>query len=146
MPQKPSQTLTVRFPSAMRQHIKEGAKRRSIKDGALVKLAVEEFFNNTVHSPAPDALDEARKKVAGFAKDPAEVITKAPTEAVAKEADEIAKLSEPTLANTEEGFRLGVEAACEKVSKNVRLGVKMATGISMGEDIAKRIRLDLLGG
>ena len=53
---------------------------------------------------------------------------------------------EPTLANTEEGFKLGVEAACEKVSKNVRLGVKMATGISMGEDIAKRIRLDLLGG
>tara|TARA_R110000787_G_scaffold62219_1_gene140832 strand:+ start:3046 stop:3303 length:258 start_codon:yes stop_codon:yes gene_type:complete len=51
----------------------------------------------------------------------------------------------PTLAETESGFKLGVEAACERVAKNSRLGVKMSTGMTMGEDIANHIRKDLLG-
>jgi len=49
------------------------------------------------------------------------------------------------LAETESGFKLGVEAACERVAKNSRLGVKMSTGMTMGEDIANHIRKDLLG-
>jgi hypothetical protein len=127
MPQKNSTTLTVRFPNTMRQAIADEALRREIKDGALVKLAVEGFFNGTPDVPGEVAAEPFLNPcmVAGGTPD---IVP-----------------PEPTLANTEEGFRLGVEAACEKVSKNVRLGVKMATGISMGEDIAKRIRLDLLG-
>ena len=54
--------------------------------------------------------------------------------------------AEPSLANTEQGFALGVEAACERIAKSARLGVKMATGVTMGEDLAHRIKLDLLGG
>ena len=50
-----------------------------------------------------------------------------------------------TLAETESGFKIGVEAACERVAKNSRLGIKMSTGITMGEDIANHIRKDLLG-
>ncbi len=50
-----------------------------------------------------------------------------------------------TLADTEEGFRLGVEAACEKVASSARLGMKTAIGITIGEDIAGRIKKDLLG-
>jgi|TARA_R110000744_G_scaffold154511_1_gene269309 hypothetical protein len=107
----------------MRQAIADEALRRKIKDGALVKMAVEDYFNG-----APDV--------------PVEV----PNPCMVEGGTPDITPPEPTLANTEEGFKLGVEAACEKVSKNVRLGVKMATGISMGEDIAKRIRLDLLGG
>ena len=53
--------------------------------------------------------------------------------------------AEPSLANTETGFKLGVEAACALIAKNVRLRVKMTNGKTMGEDIAARITKDLLG-
>ena len=52
---------------------------------------------------------------------------------------------EPSLANAEDGFRLGDEAACERLEKNQRLSIKMATGGTIGQDIARRIKLDLIG-
>jgi hypothetical protein len=43
------------------------------------------------------------------------------------------------------GFEDGVKAACLKIARNSRLHTRMATGITMGEDIANRILKDLLG-
>ena len=42
------------------------------------------------------------------------------------------------------GYADGVADACAKVAKNSRLALKMSNGMSMGEDIAARIRKDLL--
>jgi hypothetical protein len=42
------------------------------------------------------------------------------------------------------GYRDGVEDACARLAKNSRLALKMSNGMSMGEDIAARIRKDLL--
>jgi len=43
-----------------------------------------------------------------------------------------------------ESYADGVADACAKVAKNSRLALKMSNGMSMGEDIAARIRKDLL--
>ena len=50
-----------------------------------------------------------------------------------------------TLAQTEQGFVLGVRAACERLAKNLRLSTRMATGLTIGEDIAANIEKDLIG-
>jgi len=42
-------------------------------------------------------------------------------------------------------YAAGVEDACSRVAKNSRLTLTMATGGTMGEDIAQRIKRDLLG-
>lgn len=41
-------------------------------------------------------------------------------------------------------YEKGVDDVCDILRKNVRLSIKLATGISMGEDIANRIKRDLL--
>ena len=126
MPQKNTKTLTIRFELDMRQAIANAAKEQGCSDGMLVKKAVQQFLDGPVtHEtattpPAAPKLTETR-------------------------VEEQQPDPEPSLVNTEKGFKLGVEAACEKVSQSKRLGVMMATGITFGEDIANRIRLDLLG-
>lgn len=142
MPTKNSKPLTVRFSLDMRQAITDAAKAKGVTDGMLVKLAVGAFLGDSETEPLGThaSLDEAQKEVEQHVKPRDEVIEQPATEAPAA-----VPLAEPSLANTEKGFRLGVEVACDRVARNVRLGVKMSTGITMGEDIAKRIRMDLLG-
>ena len=41
-------------------------------------------------------------------------------------------------------YEKGVDDVCNILRKNVRLSIKLATGISMGEDIANRVERDLL--
>jgi len=41
-------------------------------------------------------------------------------------------------------YEKGVDDVCNILKKNVRLSIKLATGISMGEDIANRVKRDLL--
>lgn len=52
---------------------------------------------------------------------------------------------EHPLASVEEAFQMGVEAACDRISADTRLRVKMASGQSMGENIAECIKRDLVG-
>ena len=52
--------------------------------------------------------------------------------------------SDATTDNAGGDYAKGVEDACSMLERNVRLSVKLATGISMGEDIANRVRRDLL--
>jgi len=56
----------------------------------------------------------------------------------------IAKAMAEDLSSIENGYAEGVRAAATMVAKNSRLRVPMATGGTMGEDIANRILKDLL--
>ena len=84
--------------------------------------------------------------VEGYMMGPHEVTDTPPSPVTPEKIIEaVEKASEPSLASTEEGFTLGVEAACEYIAKSARLNVKMSTGMLMGEDMALRIKKDLLG-
>jgi len=48
-------------------------------------------------------------------------------------------------APVSKGYADGVEDVCARLVKNPRLAVKMASGGTMGEDIANHLRNHLLG-
>ena len=117
MPMKNSKLLSIRFTPEARQEVTDEAGKRGMSDSGVMKAAFAEFIKEPVIPP--NGTQQA-----------IEAITLA---------------SEPLLVNTEKGFTLGVEAACEAVAKSTRLSIKMATGRTLGEDIAAQIRLNLLG-
>ncbi|MBT4083101.1 MAG: hypothetical protein HOE83_04905 [Alphaproteobacteria bacterium] len=123
----PTKTLNVTFLADARDAIAERAYRDRISDGAVVRNAVDQFLLGIV-----DGVTAIH-----------EIDIEADLVAAIKQAE---PTSEPSLANTEKGFELGVEAACELMAKNSRMALKMATGITMGEDIAARIKKELLSG
>jgi hypothetical protein len=120
---RPVTKFEVAFPKDLLKEIKKRAGQEKAYVGEFIVSAVE-----------------------GYMMGPHEV-TASPPSAVTPEKiiEVVEKASKPSLATTEEGFTLGVEAACEFIAKSARLNVKMATGMTMGEDMALRIKKDLLG-
>jgi|TARA_R110000823_G_C15869143_1_gene493983 hypothetical protein len=119
---RPVTKFEVAFPKDLLAEIKKQAGKEKAYVGEFIVSAVE-----------------------GYMMGPHEVTTTSPPIPVKIIEEAVEKVSEPSLATTEEGFKMGVEAACEFIAKSARLNVKMSTGMSMGEDMALRIKKDLLG-
>ena len=71
------------------------------------------------------------------------IVSVTPAEVGLNPSPEIIKLAESKEAPMG-GYRNGVEDACARLAKNTRLNVKMASGNTMGADIAQHILRDLL--
>jgi len=106
-----------------------------------------------------DMLATVKSHAEGLKISPAEFVRMAVGEALGISEGAIQKLAEtvpgeinpplePTASqekNTSDGdYEDGVIDACAIITKSVRLSIKLATGITMGEDIANRIKRDLL--
>ena len=119
----PVTKFNVAFPKPLLKEIKKRA--------GLEKTYVGEYIVSAVE---------------GYMMGPHEVTVSPPSPVTPEKIIEaVEEVSKPSLANTEEGFKLGVDAACEAIANNTRLNVKMATGMTMGQDMAVRIKKDLLG-
>jgi len=93
-----------------------------------------------------DMLATVKSHAEGLKISPAEFVRMAVGEALGISEGAIKALADvvPPEKNTSDtGYNDGVDDACAMVRKNVRLGVKLATGITIGEDIANRIKRDL---